>query len=285
MPDVPAVEVPRLAGVIGWPIGHSLSPALHRFWLDRAAIEGHYLPLAVSPGKLESALRGLACSGFAGVNVTVPHKPAALALVDELDPLAARIGAVNLVTMTADGQLRGRNSDAAGFLAHLGACRPDWRHPGGTAILLGAGGAARAIAIALLDAGVEGLVILNRDRRRAEDLAAALDDPRVGTAGLEDFPDLAGSASLLVQATTLGMRGQPPLDIDLTPMPAGATVCDLVYRPLETPLLAAARARGLVAIDGLGMLVHQAIPAFRAFYGAEAVADAATFDFLRARAS
>lgn len=282
---MPTPEGPRLAGVVGWPIGHSLSPALHRFWLERAGLEGVFLPLAVMPGKLENALRGLACAGFSGVNVTVPHKQAALAAVDELDPLAARVGAVNLVTMTRDGHLRGANSDVGGFLASLDSSAPDWRKVGESAILIGAGGAARAVAVALLDAGVRHLVILNRDPGRAASLAAALDDPRIEAAGLGTFPDVAASAGLLVQATPAGMAGQPPLDIDLAAMPAGAVVYDLVYRPRETALLAKARARGLATVDGLGMLAHQAVPAFRAFYGAEARADAATLDVLAGLAS
>lgn len=278
-------EGPRLAGVLGWPIGHSLSPALHRFWLQRAGIDGVFLPLAVAPDKLGTVLRGLACAGFSGVNVTVPHKEAALALVDEHDPLAARIGAVNLVAMTRDGRLRGSNSDAAGFISHLEASAPGWRPAGGSAILLGAGGAARAVAVALLDAGIARLVILNREPRRAAALAAALDDPRIEAAGLERFPDLARGAGLLVHATPAGMAGRPPIAIDLALLPADAIVYDLVYRPLETPLLAAARARGLRTVDGLGMLIRQAVPAFRTFYGADPEVDAATFEFLAARAS
>ncbi len=255
----------RLAGVMGWPVGHSLSPRLHGFWLDHHGIDGAYLPLAVAPEHFESALRGLANAGFRGVNVTVPHKQAALALCDEVAPLAARIGAVNTLVFE-DGRLKGRNTDAFGFLENLRQGAPAWDPAAGPALILGAGGAARAVAVALLDAGAPELRLANRTAARAEALAQELGGPVTAVpwegrgAALEDL-------ALLVNTTSLGMTGQPPLELDLDRLPGAALVTDMVYAPLETDLLARARARGNPVVDGLGMLLHQARPGFEAWFG------------------
>jgi shikimate dehydrogenase len=255
----------RAAGVMGWPVAHSRSPALHGFWLRRYGIAGAYLPFPVPPERLEAALRGLAALGFAGCNVTVPHKEAVLALVDAPDPLARRIGAVNLVVVRSDRSLEGRNTDAYGFLANLRAACPGWQADAGPAVVLGAGGAARAVLAALADARCPEIRLLNRTRARAEGLQAfgaaieVLDWER-RAAALE-------GAALLVNTTSLGMHGQPPLALDLAALPRAAVVADLVYVPLETALLAAARARGNLAVDGLGMLLHQAVPSFEAWFG------------------
>lgn len=256
----------RTAGVMGWPVAHSRSPLLHRYWLERHGIAGAYLPLPVRPGQMEAALRGLAALGFAGGNVTVPHKQAALALVDAPDPLARRVGAVNLVVVRPDGSLAGRNTDVAGFLDNLRAQAPAWRAGSGPAVVLGAGGSARAVVASLADAGVPEIRLLNRTRAHAEELAESLG----GTLTVRDWERRASAlegAALLVNTTVLGMRGQAPLDLDLAGLPRTAAVADLVYVPLETPLLAAARARGHVAVDGLGMLLHQAVPSFEAWFG------------------
>ena len=255
----------RLAGVMGWPIGHSASPRLHGYWLDHYGIDGAYVPLAVAPEYFVEALRALPRLGFAGVNVTVPHKEAALAAVGEAAPLAARIGAVNTVTVLPDGSLRGENTDGSGFLANLAECVPEWRAGAGAAAIVGAGGAARAVGAALLDAGAPALRILNRTEARARALAKALGE-RVSAAALDDSRALA-DATLLVNATTLGMRGQPALDLDLGALPREAVVSDIVYVPLRTPFLAAARDRGHRTADGLGMLLHQARPGFAAWFG------------------
>ncbi len=265
----------RLAGVVGWPVGHSLSPRLHGFWLEQHAIDGAYLPLAVAPEHFDSALRGLAEVGFRGVNVTVPHKQAALALCDEVAPLAARIGAVNTLVFE-DGRLRGSNTDAFGFLENLrqGAAAwdlpawdpPVWDPPAGPALILGAGGAARAAAVALLDAGVPDLRLANRTAVRAETLAQEL-GAQVTTVSWEQRGAALEDLALLVNTTSLGMTGQPPLDLDLDSLPTGALVTDIVYAPLETGLLARARARGNPVVDGLGMLLHQARPGFEAWFG------------------
>lgn len=255
----------KLAGVMGWPIRHSRSPRLHGFWLRHHAIDGAYLPLAVKPENLELALRALPALGFAGCNITMPHKLRALALVDDVTPQARRIGAVNTVVVQA-GRLQGSNTDAPGFLASLQADAPAWRPEVGPAVVLGAGGAARAVAVALLEAGVPRLRLCNRSLDRAEALARDLGERAevapwpAAAAGLAD-------AALLVNATSLGMRGQPPLDLDLARLPPEAVVNDLVYMPLETGLLAAARRRGNTVVDGLGMLLHQAVPGFAAWFG------------------
>jgi shikimate dehydrogenase len=262
-----------LAGVMGWPVGHSLSPLLHGFWLRQQRIDGAYVPLAVAPDRLGQALRALPALGFRGVNLTIPHKEPALALVDRTTPAAARIGAVNTVIVRDDG-LVGDNTDGYGFIASLAAGAPDWRAGAGPAVLLGSGGAARAIAVALIDAGVPELRLVNRTRARAKALAEKLADvarergAAVTVLSWQDEEALAGAA-LLVNTTSLGMTGQPPLEIDLAPLPVRALVTDIVYNPLETGLLAAARARGHAVVDGLGMLLHQARPGFRAWFGVD----------------
>jgi shikimate dehydrogenase len=255
----------RLAGVIGWPIAHSRSPRLHGYWLERYAIDGAYVPLAVEPAHVAQTLRVLALAGFRGVNVTVPHKEAALAAVDVLDADARRIGAVNTVTMAPDGSLKGSNTDGIGFLAHLRASAPSW-NASGPAVVIGAGGAARAVVAALLGAGVSDVRIVNRTRERAEELVRSFNGPTRVMPWVARHGALEGAA-LVVNTTTLGMTGQPALDLDLEALPGEACVFDCVYAPLETPLLAAARARGLAAVDGLGMLIHQARPGFEAWFG------------------
>ena len=255
----------RAAGVMGWPVAHSRSPALHGFWLRAHGINGAYLPFPVPPDRLAAALRGLAALGFAGCNVTVPHKEAVLALVDAADATARRIGAVNLVVVRPDLSLEGRNTDAYGFLANLRQSCPGWRAEAGPAVVLGAGGAARAVLVALADAGCPEIRLLNRSRGRAEALQAL--GSAVGVMDWERRAAALEGAALLVNTTSLGMQGQPPLDLDLGALPRAAVVADLVYVPLETPLLAAARARGNPAVDGLGMLLHQAVPSFEAWFG------------------
>jgi shikimate dehydrogenase len=257
----------RVAGVIGWPIAHSLSPRLHGFWLDRYRVDGAYVPLAVKPGVLGRALSGLSALGFAGANITIPHKEDACALVDEVSDLALRIGAVNTIVVRSDGRLFGTNTDAFGFIANLEAGCPGWRADAGAAVLLGAGGASRAIAVALIDAGAPALISVNRDQARAERLAADLGGAPVRVQPWARRTEALAGAGLLVNATSLGMAGKPPLDLDLAALPADAIVTDIVYAPLFTPLLAAAAARGNRTVDGLGMLLHQARPAFQAWFG------------------
>jgi shikimate dehydrogenase len=256
----------RAAGVIGWPVAHSRSPMLHGHWLREHGIAGAYLPLPVRPERMAEALRGLAALGFAGCNVTVPHKEAALALVDTADATARRIGAANLIVVRPDGTLHGANTDGFGFLENLRERVPGWQASDGPAVVLGAGGSARSVLAALSDAGCPDLRLVNRTAARAETLAAEFGGPVRAVAWDRRAGALDGAA-LLVNTTTQGMAGNPPLDIDLAALPARAVVTDLVYVPLQTPLLAAARARGNRVADGLGMLLHQARPSFAAWFG------------------
>jgi shikimate dehydrogenase len=266
----------RLAGVMGWPVGHSLSPRLHGHWLARHGIDGAYVPLPVRPEDVELAFRALPRLGFLGWNVTVPHKEAAFRLVDEHDPAAARMGAVNTVLVQADGRLLGRNTDGLGFLAHLRATAPGWDPAAGPVVLLGTGGAARGVGVALLEAGVPALRLANRTPERALALAqelAPLGRPVEVVPWAERDTTLLEGAALLVNCTSLGMAGQPPLELSLSMLPCAAVVADLVYVPLETGLLAAARARGHVVVDGLGMLLHQAVPGFAHWGGVTPTVD------------
>ena len=256
----------KLAGVIGWPVDHSRSPRVHGYWLDHYKIDGAYVPLAVAPDDLQAALRALPLLGFAGANVTIPHKEAALRLVDDVDPVAARIGAVNTITVGRDGRLLGANSDGVGFIENLRAGAPDWQAATGPSVILGAGGAARAVIVALLDAGARELRIVNRTRARAEALAE-LGGARCRVVDWADREPALDGAALLVNTTSCGMAGQPPLDISPRPLAPGAVVNDIVYVPLKTDLLTHAAAEGFTAVDGLGMLLHQARPGFEAWFG------------------
>ena len=255
------------AGVIGWPVEHSLSPLIHRYWLRRYNIEGEYLLLPIAPEDIQKRLRHLRRDGFCGANVTVPHKRAALEAADRVSDTARRIGAVNTLYFEGDA-LVGTNSDAAGFMENLRRGALNWEPAAGPAVVLGAGGAARAVAVALLDAGVPRIRLLNRTRTRAEALAEDLD----GAIEVLDWSQrdacLEG-AGLLVNTSSLGMLDQPPLEIDLAALPREALVTDIVYRPLETGLLASARAHGNPLVDGLGMLLHQARPGFAHWFGRE----------------
>jgi len=259
----------RLAGIMGWPVAHSRSPALHNFWLDELGIDGVYVPLPVRPERLAQALRALPALGFRGCNLTLPHKQVALSIVDRVDPLARRIGAMNTVVVAADGSLEGRNTDVYGFRESLRDSALDWNAAAGPAVVLGAGGAARAVVAALIEAGVPEIRVVNRTAARAERMAEDLAVPlsrmsihpwTVRDAALRD-------AGLLVNTTSLGMTGEPDLNIDLSRLPPRAVVVDIVYVPLETALLAAARRRGHRTVDGLGMLLHQGRPGFEAWFG------------------
>lgn len=267
----------KLAGVMGWPVAHSRSPRLHGFWLERYGVDGAYVPLAVRPERLREALKALPALGFAGCNLTLPHKEAALDALDEITPLAARIGAVNTVTVGEEGTLSGDNTDAFGFIENLRHAISGWRADAGPTVLLGAGGAARAVCAALVDAGAKEIRVLNRTQARAEALA---DDfgPTLRVEPWAARSSALAGAALLVNSTSLGMTGQPSLDLDLGQLPKAAVVNDLVYAPLATPLLKAARARGNVVVDGLGMLLHQARPGFAAWFGVKPEVD----DALRA---
>jgi shikimate dehydrogenase len=260
----------RLAGIMGWPVAHSRSPLLHGFWLDENGVDGAYLPLPVRPEHLGEALRALSILGFRGCNLTIPHKQTALSIVDRVEPLARRIGAVNTIIVASDGCLEAWNTDAFGFLENLREAVPDWRPASGPAVVLGAGGSSRAVVAGLTDAGVAEIRIVNRTLTRAEAVAR---DLSTSATGITVHPWGEASlvqrdAGLLVNTTSLGMIGEPPLVLDLSSLPLSAPVVDIVYVPLETGLLATARRRGHPVVDGLGMLLHQGRPGFEAWFGA-----------------
>jgi shikimate dehydrogenase len=259
----------RLAGIMGWPVAHSRSPLLHGFWLEETGINGAYLPLPVRPDHIERALRALPVLGFRGCNLTIPHKRAALSVVDRVEPLARRIGAVNTIVVAQDGSLEARNTDAYGFRENLREIAPDWQPRAGPAVILGAGGSARAVVAALTDAGVSEIRLVNRTISRAEALAhdLATATTRITVHPWGEASRVQRDAGLLVNTTSLGMTGEPPLVLDLL-LPVSSPVVDIVYVPLETGLLAAARRRGHPVVDGLGMLLHQGRPGFEAWFGA-----------------
>jgi shikimate dehydrogenase len=267
-----------VAGVMGWPVAHSRSPRLHGYWLEKHGVDGAYIPMAVPPERLEQALRALPALGLRGTNVTVPHKEAALQVCDTVDSLARRIGAVNTVVVGPAGALEGSNTDAFGLIENLRE-GSDWQTLDGPVVILGAGGAARAACVALIDAGVQSIRIVNRTPERASELAGAM-APQCCAVAWERREEALDGAALAINTTTLGMAGQPPLEIRLDALPVGATVCDIVYAPLETELLAAARARGNRVVDGLGMLLHQARPGFEAWFGVRPEVDKNLRDFV-----
>ena len=264
-----------LAGVIGHPAGHSRSPALHGHWLRSLGLRGHYVPLDVPEDRLADVLRAMPSMGFVGANVTLPHKTAALALADEASERAVRIGAANTLTFGAAGEIQADNTDGIGFLAALRAGAPGWRPEGGAALVLGAGGAARAVVDALVEAGAPRVILANRTRARADALAAEMG---AETIAWDDAAEAIGSAALVVNSTSLGMSGAAELTVPLGALRPGMVVMDLVYAPLRTPLLQAAEAAGATAVDGLGMLLHQAAPGFERWFGAAPPVDAAARD-------
>ena len=254
------------AFVVGHPIVHSRSPMIHGHWLAEHGIPGSYERIDVAPGDFERFLRGFAEQGFAGGNVTLPHKEAAFRLVDQATDRAARLGAVNTLWIE-DGRIHGDNTDVLGFAANLDQVLGEgWELAAAPALVMGAGGAARAVAAALLDRGLLEVMIHNRTESRAEQLRT-LDPTRVSVLSDRELPQALAEAGLVVNTTSLGMAGQPALALDLGRLRPDAVVADIVYVPLDTPLLAAARARGLRTVDGLGMLLHQAVPGFARWFG------------------
>jgi shikimate dehydrogenase len=255
-----------LAGVMGWPVMHSRSPMIHNHLLAKHGLAGTYVPLAIKPDQLEGALRGLGPLGFAGCNVTIPHKQQALTLVGEVDQVARRIGAISCVIVRPDGSLAGTNNDCFGFIENMVQRQPGWRADAGPAVVIGAGGGARAVVYALADRGARAIRLVNRTRARAETLAREFGSPVTAIPWGDRDRALEGAA-LLVNTTSQGMIGQPPLELSLEKLPESAIVADIVYTPLDTPLLNAARRRGNSTVDGLGMLLHQVRPAWKAWFG------------------
>ena len=254
---------PRLACLIGWPAAHSRSPLIHHYWLRTLGIPGGYVIEAVPPDELQDFVFRLTLRGFVGANVTIPHKERVLAL-SAPDARARAVGAANTLWFE-DGELRSTNTDVEGFINNLDASAPGWE-TSAEALVLGAGGGARAVVFGLLERGIAQVHVVNRTRERAQALASQFGD-KVRPAGWEAITDLMPRAGLLVNTTSLGMRGQGALDLDLSGLPNEAVVADLVYVPLTTPLLAAAKARGLKTADGLGMLLHQAVRGFELWFG------------------
>ncbi|HEY5338298.1 MAG TPA: shikimate dehydrogenase [Rhizomicrobium sp.] len=260
----------KLAGIVGWPVAHSLSPRLHGYWLTAHAIDGAYIPLHVAKEDFARVIDMLRHTGFAGVNVTLPHKEAAFALAHDLDASALAAGAVNLLLFRDDGRIEGRNTDAAGLAASLHEALGKNALAGKIAAILGAGGAARAAVLALDELGAREIRIVGRDLHRADmlirDMAKNVKAP-LKTFAWDQWSAAAKDVGILLNATNAGMAGSAPLDLALEPLPVNAVVCDLVYNPLETDLLKRAQSTGHRIVDGLGMLMHQAVPAFEAFYG------------------
>lgn len=255
-----------IAGLLGWPVAHSRSPVIHNYWLARYGIAGRYTLFPVPPERLADALRGMAVLGLRGCNVTTPHKQAVMPLIDDVDPLAQKIGAVNTVVVQHDGSLRGFNNDGNGFVQSIRDARPSWTPASGPIVVLGAGGAARAVVASLAAQGAREIRVVNRTYERGAELASLLGSP-VTAIRFEDRESALEGAALVANATNQGMSGKPPLDIRLDRLPKEAIVGDLIYTPPETPLLAAARARGNLTVNGLGLLLNQARPAFNAWFG------------------
>jgi len=255
-----------LAGIIGMPVAHSRSPVVHNYWLEEHGLPGRYVLLPVKPERLADALKGLVALGFRGVNVTTPHKQAVIPLLDHVDPMATRIGAVNTIVVEPDGTLRGFNNDGNGFLQSLRDEKADWKPDDGPIVVVGAGGASRAILVALASQGAKEIRLVNRTRETADTLAHLLGGPIEVVPWEQRAQALAGAATL-INATTQGSAGKPALDLPLDTLPRDAIVGDAIYVPKETPLLAAARARGNRTVNGLGMLLNQARPAFQAWFG------------------
>lgn len=259
---------PLTAGVMGWPIMHSKSPRIFAHWFAAHDIDGRYNHLAVQSDDFEEVFRALPKMGFRGVNVTLPHKLSALALSDRRTDTAEAIGAANMIAFSREGEIIADNTDGYGFIQNILSSAPEWMPSSGPAVVLGAGGASRAVLHALVEAGVPEIRLLNRSRAKA-DLLAEEFGARVRAADWEIRSEALGGAATLVNTTSLGMIGQPPLEIDLDDLNETALVNDLVYTPLETSLISSALRRGNTAVDGLGMLLHQARPAFNRWFGVD----------------
>ena len=253
------------AAVIGHPIKHSKSPLIHNYWIEKYGLNGSYEAIDLAPDKLAEGIKRLIGEGYSGFNFTVPHKEAALKLCDEVDETATKIGAVNTVYIE-DGRIKGTNTDGFGFIENIKAVYPDMDFEGGPAVVLGAGGAARAVVYALEAAGVPEIRVINRTKGKAD---ALFNEMELHGGGVEwEMRESAlRSINLLVNTTSLGMEGQPELDLDLEELPADALVNDIVYAPLYTPLLESAKAQGNPVVTGIGMLLHQARPAFEKWFG------------------
>ncbi len=259
----------RLAGIVGWPVSQSRSPLIHNHWIDAHGLNGRYVYLPVNPENpqnLRDAVAGMRAMGFAGCNLTMPHKVAVLPLLDRIDPVAKIMGSVNTLVFEANGELVGYNNDGFGFVQSLKDAKPSWRADDGPIVVLGAGGASRSIVYALVQSGAKQIRLINRTAARAHAVAEEFGGP-IQALAWEDRHSALADCATLINTTSQGMYGQPALEIDLAQLPPGALVSDAIYVPLETPLLAAARQRGNLTVNGLGMLLNQARPAFNAWFG------------------
>lgn len=270
-------ELPKipLAGVIGHPIAHSRSPALHGYWLRRYGVKGHYIPMDVAPADLESTIRLLPKIGFVGLNVTIPHKEAILKIADVISDRAALIGAANTLIFRKDGKIHADNTDGAGFVANLRQNAPGWNPAAGPAAVLGAGGASRAVVAALIEVGAPEIRIANRSRARADALRADF-GAKVSVYEWVQAANMLEGAVSVINTTSLGMAGKPDFRVPLDALHPGAVVNDLVYNPLKTSFLIEAESRGATVVDGLGMLLHQAAPGFERWFGPTPAVDEAT---------
>ena len=255
-----------LAGVMGHPVAHSRSPVIHNHWIAQYKLRGSYVLLPVEAGKLGDALKGLKALGFAGCNVTIPHKVEAMKAMDWLHPVAKQMGAINTIVVQPDGALHGFNNDGFGYIQSIKDAKPDWQANAGPITVLGAGGAARAIVLSLINEGATQIRLINRTKSKAEALAHEFGSA-VKVVDWSERNEALANIAMLVNTTNQGMHGQPELEIDLTDLPKSALVSDAIYIPLETPLLAQARTRGNTTVNGLGMLLNQARPAFNAWFG------------------
>ena len=257
-----------LAGVMGWPVMHSRSPMMHNYWFKTHNLAGTYLPLAVEPDGIGPALKALHALGFAGCNLTIPHKETAMAFMDEIDETAKRIGAISCVVVRKDGSLKGSNNDGYGYINSILEDVPEWKADAGPVVIMGAGGGARAVSLSLADRGAKDIRIINRSPERAQGLAREFGAPMTAVAW-DDRHAALEDAAMVVNTTSQGMVGQSALDLSLAKLPRHALVSDIVYIPKETPLLKEARERGNKTVNGLGMLLHQGRPAFRDWFGIE----------------
>lgn len=255
-----------IAGLLCWPAFQSRSPVIHNHWLAQYGIAGHYVLFPVPPERLERAVRGIGALGLRGCNVTTPHKQAVFPMLDRVDPLAQRIGAINTVVVEPDGTLTGFNNDGNGFIQSLRDADPAWTPASGPIAVLGGGGAARAVVASLVAQGAREIRLMNRTRQKAEEIAAAM-GPEVEVVAWEERAEALDGVAMLANATSLGMTGKGDLSIALDRLPRHAVVGDLIYLPPQTPLLAAAQARGNITVNGLGLLLNQARPAFKAWFG------------------
>jgi shikimate dehydrogenase len=266
MADAGSANAFGIAGLLGWPVAHSRSPTIHNYWLNEHGIAGRYILLPVPPEKLSVGLPGLAVLGFRGCNVTTPHKQAVMPMIQTVDPLAQRIGAVNTVVVEKDGSLKGFNNDGNGFIQSVRDAKPAWRPDSGPILIVGAGAASRAVVASLAQQGAREIRLVNRTYEKAKGMADEFGPP-VTAYAWEQRNELMEDVALLANTTNQGMGGKSVLDISLDRLARDAVVGDLIYTPPETPFLAAARMRGNVTVNGLGLLLNQARPAFQAWFG------------------